>query len=198
MPVPPTSDGEIDPALAQLSWENGPPVRSRRRISHLRGCPPGDRSHGGLRRGLGSAGGGQPATFGGLGEQAEWPMALEIRTDPRGHGGAGRGATLPLPGGRASRGPLGATFADAIQVQQWMNRLTAAAGPSQYDRTGVPPHQLAYSDRRSDQADVFGTRPPLGRFRRCTKPADLPGGRRTARLRLTTCGRTRRCLSRPQ
>ena len=67
------------------------------------------------------------------GEQAEWPMALEIRTDPEGATGMLAEELRCLC--RVARGeqvvPLGATFADAIQVQQWMNRLTAAAGPSQ-------------------------------------------------------------------
>lgn len=63
---------------------------------------------------------------------ALWPMALEIRTD---HGAAtGMLAEELRCFTRVVRGvepvPTGATFYDALQVQQWMDRLAASADNS--------------------------------------------------------------------
>jgi hypothetical protein len=58
-------------------------------------------------------------------ERARWPMALEIRADPSGP--TGMMATELRSFCRVVRGresvPLGATYADALQVQRWMDRL---------------------------------------------------------------------------
>ena len=60
-------------------------------------------------------------------EQARWPMALEIRADPAGP--TGMMAAEQRAFCRVARGlqsvPLGATYADALQVQRWMDRLEA-------------------------------------------------------------------------
>src|SRR5439155_22409043 len=58
-------------------------------------------------------------------ERARWPMGLEIRTDASGP--TGMMAAELRTYCRVVRGlhgvPLGATYADAIQVQRWMDRL---------------------------------------------------------------------------
>ena len=129
-----TSDGEIDLALAQLSWENGPLVSLAASYLTPAGMPPRgiDRMEV-FGEGWAARAEANPRPLEVWGEQAEWPMALEIRTDPEGATGMLAEELRCLC--RVARGeqvvPLGATFADAIQVQQWMNRLTAAAGPSQ-------------------------------------------------------------------
>jgi predicted dehydrogenase len=60
-------------------------------------------------------------------ERARWPMALEIRADPSGP--TGMLAAEQRSFCRVVRGlqsvPLGATYADALQVQRWMDRLQA-------------------------------------------------------------------------
>jgi predicted dehydrogenase len=60
-------------------------------------------------------------------ERARWPMALEIRADPAGPTGMMAAELRAFC--RVVRGvqpvPLGATYADAIQVQRWMDRLQA-------------------------------------------------------------------------
>jgi predicted dehydrogenase len=62
-------------------------------------------------------------------EQARWPMPLEIRTD--GTSASGMMAEELRCFCRVVRGiepvPVGATYADAMQVQRWMDRLVAAA-----------------------------------------------------------------------
>jgi predicted dehydrogenase len=62
-------------------------------------------------------------------DRAMWPMALEIRTGEAGP--TGMMAEEQRAFYRVVRGerpvPVGATYADALQVQQWMDRLAAAA-----------------------------------------------------------------------
>ena len=59
------------------------------------------------------------------GEQASWPLAPEIRADPA--GATGMMAEELRCFCRVVRGqqgvPVGATYGDALQVQQWMDRL---------------------------------------------------------------------------
>lgn len=58
-------------------------------------------------------------------DRARWPMALEIRADPSGPTGmmaAELRAFCRVVRGRQAV-PRGATYADAIQVQRWMDRL---------------------------------------------------------------------------
>jgi hypothetical protein len=60
-------------------------------------------------------------------ERARWPMALEIRADPSGPTGMMAAELRCFC--RVVRGlqgvPRGATYADALQVQRWMDRLQA-------------------------------------------------------------------------
>ena len=62
-------------------------------------------------------------------EQAVWPLALEIRATPS--GATGMMAEELRCFCRVVRGmhsvPAGATYADAIQVQQWMAKLESCA-----------------------------------------------------------------------
>ena len=62
-------------------------------------------------------------------EQARWPMPLEIRADIGGPSGMMAEELRCFC--RVVRGletvPIGATFADALQVQRWMDQLVAAA-----------------------------------------------------------------------
>ena len=59
------------------------------------------------------------------GERASWPLALEIRADNT--GATGMMAEELRCFCRVVRGqqvvPVGATYGDALQVQQWMDRL---------------------------------------------------------------------------
>jgi predicted dehydrogenase len=74
-------------------------------------------------------------------DRARWPMSLEIRADP--NGPTGMMAAELRAFCRVVRGlqpvPLGATYADAMQVQRWMARLQACWG-----RT-APPTASSYS-----------------------------------------------------
>lgn len=60
-------------------------------------------------------------------EKAHWPMALEIRADPIAPSGMMAAEIRAFC--RVVRGlepvPMGASFADALQVQRWMDRLQA-------------------------------------------------------------------------
>jgi hypothetical protein len=62
------------------------------------------------------------------GERAVWPMALEIRADDT--GATGMMAEELRCFCRVVRGqqsvPMGATYHDALQVQQWMDRLESS------------------------------------------------------------------------
>lgn len=62
-------------------------------------------------------------------EQARWPMPLEIRADAEGPSGMMAEELRCFC--RVVRGtnpvPVGATYADALQVQRWMERLVASA-----------------------------------------------------------------------
>jgi hypothetical protein len=62
-------------------------------------------------------------------ERASWPLALEIRTDAA--AATGMMAEELRCFCRVVRGlqgvPVGASYADAIQVQRWMDRLEACA-----------------------------------------------------------------------
>jgi len=62
-------------------------------------------------------------------DQAEWPMALEIRTDesgPTGMMAEEQRCFCRVVSGQQSI-PRGATYADAMQVQRWMQQLTDCA-----------------------------------------------------------------------
>ncbi len=126
-----TAGGTIDLALAQLQWENGPVASFAASYLTPEGMPPRgiDRMEV-FGEGWAARVVANPRPVDVWAERAEWPMALEIRTDPE--GATGMLAEELRCFCRVARGdqavPDGATYADAIQVQRWMDRLTASAG----------------------------------------------------------------------
>jgi predicted dehydrogenase len=125
-----TRRGEIDLALGQLRWRDGPVASLA--ASYL--TPPGMAPRGFDRMEVFGEGWSarispNPRPMEVWDDHAVWPLALEIRTDDSSATGmmaeelrsfcrVVRGIELP---------PVGATYHDALQVQQWMNRLAASA-----------------------------------------------------------------------
>lgn len=125
-----TSRGEIDVATAQLKWENG--ALATFVASYL--TPTGMAPRGFDRMEVFGDGWSarinpNPRPIEVWDSQAKWPMALEIRAD--GSSATGMMAEELRCFCRVVRGrqavPVGATYADAIQVQKWMNDLDACA-----------------------------------------------------------------------
>lgn len=125
-----TTGGEVDLALAQLKWENGPVASFE--ASYL--TPPGMPSRGFDRTEIFGDGWSaritpNPRPIEVWSDQAEWPLALEIRAN--GTEVSGMMAEELRCFCRVVRGvqevPMGATFADAIQVQGWMDKLNSCA-----------------------------------------------------------------------
>ena len=125
-----TQRGEVDLALAQLKWEHGPVASFA--ASYL--TPAGMPSRGFDRTEVFGQGWSarihpNPRPIEVWDDQAAWPMALEIRADSS--GATGMLAEELRCFCRVARGlqdvPVGATYADAIQVQQWMNKLGSCA-----------------------------------------------------------------------
>ena len=125
-----TPDGEIDLALAQLQWENGPIASFA--ASYL--TPSGMAPRGIDRTEVYGDGWAariepNPRPMEVWSQQAEWPMALEIRATP--DGATGMMAEELRCFCRVVRGqqavPTGATYHDALQVQRWMDQLEAVA-----------------------------------------------------------------------
>ena len=125
-----TKNGEIDVANAQLQWPDG--TLASFTASYL--TPPGMPSRGFDRMEVFGAGWSaritpNPRPIEVWSESASWPMPLEIRTNPSGP--TGMLAEELRTFCRVVRGlvpvPMGATYGDAIQVQQWMEKLAAAA-----------------------------------------------------------------------
>lgn len=125
-----TSRGAIDVANAQLLWQDGPLATFT--ASYL--TPPGMPPRGFDRMELFGAGWSaritpnpRPIKF--WTDKACWPLPLEIRTSD--FGPAGMMAEELRTFCRVVRGlqpvPTGATYHDGIQVQQWMDKLTASA-----------------------------------------------------------------------
>ena len=125
-----TPGGEIDLALAQLSWAEGPVASFA--ASYL--TPSGMAPRGFDRMEV--FGGGwsarispNPRPIEVWDERASWPLALEIRAGTS--GATGMLAEELRTFCRVVRGeqevPAGATYFDALQVQAWMERLAAAA-----------------------------------------------------------------------
>jgi predicted dehydrogenase len=124
-----TVKGEIDLALAQLQWEEG--IIASLEASFM--TTPGMTGDGfdrmevfgeeWMSRLLPN-----PRPIEVWDERALWPMALEIRADPTGPSGMLAEELRCFC--RVVRGieavPLGATYADAIQVQRWIDRLENA------------------------------------------------------------------------
>ncbi len=125
-----TPAGECDVALAQLRWDDG--AIASFAASYL---TPGGMPHDGFDRmevfGQGWAARMEPnpRPLELWDERARWPSALEIRAVPE--RSSGMLAEELRCFCRVVRGrepvPLGASYADAMQVQRWVDRLEAAA-----------------------------------------------------------------------
>ena len=126
-----TSQGEIDLALAQLQWGSGPVASFAASYLTPEGMPPRgiDRTEV-FGAGWASRITPNPRPIEVWGDQASWPMALEIRADA--NGATGMMAEELRCFCRVVRGlqtvPVGATYTDAIQVQNWMDKLVQSAG----------------------------------------------------------------------
>ena len=125
-----TESGAVDLALAQLKWPSGTVASFAASYLTPKGMPPRgiDRTEvygkGWAARILCN-----PRPIELWSDQAEWPMALEVRIG--GEKVSGMLAEELRCFCRVVRGieavPMGATYADAIQVQQWMKRLEEVA-----------------------------------------------------------------------
>lgn len=125
-----TENGAVDLALAQIEWSNG--TLASFAASYL--TPVGMAPRGFDRmevfgNGWAARISPNPRPIEVWDEQAQWPMALEIRTDSSGP--TGMMAEELRCFCRVVRGlervPAGATYADALQTQRWMNRLESVA-----------------------------------------------------------------------
>jgi predicted dehydrogenase len=125
-----TPSGSIDLALAQLKWASG--AVGSFAASFL--TPPGMPPRGIDRTEVFGTGWSaritpNPRPIEVWAEQAEWPLGLEIRAGSSGP--TGMMAEELRCFCRVVRGeepvPTGATYADALQVQNWMERLDACA-----------------------------------------------------------------------
>lgn len=124
-----TPNGAIDLAVAQLKFESGAVAQFA--ASYL--TPPGMPPRGFDRTEVFGDGWAarmtpNPRPLEIWSEHAEWPFALEIRTDETGP--TGMMAEELRCFCRVARGeqpvPVGATYHDALQVQSWMDRLDQA------------------------------------------------------------------------
>lgn len=125
-----TASGACDLALAQLQWESG--LIGTFAASFL--TPPGMAAKGFDRMEVYGEGWAarispNPRPIEVWDDRARWPMELEIRADPA--AATGMMAEELRCFCRVVRGlhavPVGATYADAIQVQRWMDRLVECA-----------------------------------------------------------------------
>ena len=128
-----TPNGAIDLAVAQLKFETGTVAQFA--ASYL--TPPGMPPRGFDRTEVFGDGWAarmtpNPRPLEIWSEQAEWPFALEIRTDetcPTGMMAEELRCFCRVARGEQSV-PVGATFQDALQVQSWMGRLDQTGSPS--------------------------------------------------------------------
>jgi predicted dehydrogenase len=127
-----TRTGQAHLALAQLHWPDGPLASFA--ASYL--TPSGMAQRGFDRMEVFGAGWSarispNPRPIEVWGERATWPLALEIRTSEA--AATGMMAEELRCFCRVVREleavPAGATYADAMQVQRWMDRLEACAVP---------------------------------------------------------------------
>ncbi len=125
-----TRAGEIDLALAQLQWEDGTLASFSASYLTPAGMPP----RGFDRMEVFGAGWAarispNPRPIEVWDQQATWPLPLEIRTPSS--GATGMMAEELRAFCRVAAGcqpvPMGATYADALQVQTWMDKIDAAA-----------------------------------------------------------------------
>jgi predicted dehydrogenase len=121
-----TRTGAVDLAVAQLQWPDG--LLASLAASYL--TPAGMPPRGFDRMEVFGAGWSarinpNPRPIEVWGERADWPLALEVRADTA--GATGMMAEELRCFCRVVRGqqgvPVGATYGDALQVQQWMDRL---------------------------------------------------------------------------
>jgi len=121
-----TEAGEIDLALAQLGWSGGAVASFAASYLTPSGMPPRgfDRTEV-FGDGWSSRISTNPRPIEVWDSRAAWPLALEIRTSPP----SGMMAEELRGFCRVVRGlqsvPVGATYADAIQVQTWMEKLSS-------------------------------------------------------------------------
>ncbi len=125
-----TKSGDIDLALAQLKWPNGTVASLAASYLTPSGMPPRgfDRTEV-FGDGWCARISPNPRPIEVWDTQASWPLALEIRAGAM--GSTGMMAEELRHFCRVVRGqqpvPVGATYADAIQVQEWMEKLAACA-----------------------------------------------------------------------
>lgn len=125
-----TPGGAVDLALAQLQWKAGPVASFAASYLTPEGMPPRgfDRMEV-FGTGWAARISPNPRPIELFAERADWPLPLEILTDET--GATGMMAEEQRAFCRVVRGlqavPVGAAYADAIQVQQWMARLEACA-----------------------------------------------------------------------
>jgi len=121
-----TPAGEVDLAVARLQWSDGLVASFAASYLTPTGMPP----RGFDRMEVFGAGWAarinpNPRPIEVWGERAFWPLALEVRADAA--GATGMMAEELRCFCRVVRGlqgvPVGATYGDALQVQQWMDRL---------------------------------------------------------------------------
>ena len=123
-----TASGHVDLALAQLQWNSGPVASLAASYLTPSGMPPRgfDRTEV-FGEGWSARISPNPRPIEVWDSQARWPLALEVRADPP----SGMMAEELRCFCRAVRGlqavPMGATYADAIQVQRWMEKLNSIA-----------------------------------------------------------------------
>ncbi|MFT5469454.1 MAG: putative dehydrogenase [Verrucomicrobiales bacterium] len=128
-----TANGDVDLALAQLKWEHGPVASFASSYLTPSGMPPRgiDRTEV-FGDGWSARMEPNPRPIQVWADEAEWPLALEIRAAASGP--TGMMAEELRCFSRVARGmqavPVGATFADAIQVQRWMDALESSANES--------------------------------------------------------------------
>lgn len=128
-----TGHGAIDVANAQLQWQDGPLASFTASYLTPSGMPP----RGFDRMELFGAGWSaritpNPRPIEIWADRASWPLPLEIRTAASGP--TGMMAEELRTFCRVVRGlqavPMGATYHDGIQVQQWMDKLASSAEAS--------------------------------------------------------------------
>ena len=124
-----TESGAIDLALAQLQWSDGTLASFAASYLTPTGMPPRgfDRMEV-FGRGWSARISPNPRPIEVWDERAAWPMALEIRADAGGPSGmmAEELRCFCRVVRELETVPVGATYADALQVQRWMDRLHGA------------------------------------------------------------------------
>jgi predicted dehydrogenase len=125
-----TAAGAVDLAIAQLKWPDGTLGSFAASYITPTGMPPRGFDRMELfGRGWAARISPNPRPIEMWDEKAAWPMALEIRAGPASPSGMMAEELRCFC--RVARGidpvPVGATYTDALQLQRWMDRLTAAA-----------------------------------------------------------------------